>query len=57
MQKCYYNLYSEGEAKIDREEILKNTDMLTKINEEDANKLDRAPVDSVGLSIKCFGNI
>ena len=40
VRKFYYNLYSEGEARIDKEEILKNIDVLTKIDEEDANKLD-----------------
>ena len=40
VRKFYYNLYSEGEARIDKEEILKNIDVLTKIDEEDAKRLD-----------------
>ena len=37
--KYYYNLNSKQEARIDKEEILQNTDVLTKIDLEDVKKL------------------
>ena len=40
VRKYYYNLYSEQEARIDKEDILQNIDVLTKIDQEDVKKLD-----------------
>ena len=40
VRQFYCNLYSEGETNIDKEEILRNIEALTKIYEEDAKRLD-----------------
>ena len=41
VRKYYYNLYSEQEARVDKEEILQNIEVVTKIDLEDVNKLER----------------
>ena len=40
VRKYYYNLYSEQEARVNKEEILQNIEAVTKIDLEDVNKLD-----------------
>ena len=40
VRQCYCNLYSEGETNIDKDEIIRNIETVTKIDEEDAKRLD-----------------
>ena len=40
VRQFYCNLYSKGETNIDKDEILRNIEALTKIDEEDAKRLD-----------------
>ena len=40
VRKFYCNLYSEGEANVDKDEIIRNIEAVTKIDEEDAKRLD-----------------
>ena len=40
VRKYYFDLYSEKDTKLDKEEILQNTDVLTKIDAEDVRRFD-----------------
>ena len=40
VRQFYCNLYSEGKTNIDKDEILRNIEAVTKIDEEDAKRLD-----------------
>ena len=40
VRKFYCNLYSKGETNIDKDEILRNIEAVTKIDKEDAKRLD-----------------
>ena len=40
VRKYYFNLYSQQEARVDKEEIMQNIEVLTKIDQEDIKKLD-----------------
>ena len=40
VRKFYSNLYSEGKAHVDKDVIIRNIESVTKIDEEDAKKLD-----------------
>ena len=40
VRKYYYNLYSEQDARVNKEEILQNIEVVTKIDTEDVRKLE-----------------
>ena len=40
VRKYYYNLYSEQEARVEKEEILRNIEVLTKLEQEDSRGLE-----------------
>ena len=40
VRKYYYNLYSEQDARVNKEEILQNIEVVTKIDPEDVNELE-----------------
>ena len=40
VRKYYYNLYSEKETRVDKNEIRQNIEKVTKIDNEDASRLE-----------------
>ena len=53
VRKYYWKLYSEHEAKVDREEILRNIDMLPRLEQEDSRRLEcEITEDEVSVTLK-----
>ena len=40
VRKYYYNLYSQQEARVNKEEITQNIEVLTKLDQEDEKRLE-----------------
>ena len=52
-EKYYWKLYSEHEAKVDKEEILRNIDVLPKLKLEDCRRLEcEITEDEVSVTLK-----
>ena len=53
VRKNYWKLYSEHEAKVDKEEILRNIDVLPKLELEDSRRLEcEITEDEVSVTLK-----
>ena len=56
--KYYFNLYSQQETRVDKEEIMHNIEVLTKIDQEDFKKLDIEITEGeVSVTLKILGTI